>query len=72
MVGQEEGGSIINLGDWASERPYLHYAAYFASKGAIPAPHSLLRGRIGNAEPQGSRQLHPSGPRSLPARGYRE
>jgi pteridine reductase len=36
MVQQAEGGSIVNLGDWAIVRPYLNYAAYFASKGAIP------------------------------------
>ena len=37
MVKQPEGGSIVTIGDWAVERPYLHYAAYFPSKGAIPA-----------------------------------
>lgn len=36
MVDQPEGGNIINFGDWAIERPYLNYAAYFPSKGAIP------------------------------------
>jgi pteridine reductase len=36
MVRQKEGGSIVNIGDWATSRPYLNYAAYFASKGAIP------------------------------------
>jgi pteridine reductase len=35
MTTQTEGGSIINLGDWAEARPYLNYAAYFCSKGAI-------------------------------------
>jgi pteridine reductase len=35
MVAQPEGGAIITMGDWAVERPYLDYAAYFASKGAI-------------------------------------
>jgi pteridine reductase len=37
MVRQPEGGCIVTLGDWAIVRPYLHHAAYFASKGAIPA-----------------------------------
>lgn len=37
MVGQETGGSIVNFADWAIVRPYLNYAAYFPSKGAIPA-----------------------------------
>lgn len=36
MVQQESGGAIVNVGDWALDRPYLDYAAYFASKGAIP------------------------------------
>jgi pteridine reductase len=36
MVRQPEGGNIVLLGDWAVERPYLDYSAYFASKGAIP------------------------------------
>jgi len=37
MVKQPEGGAIVTIGDWAIERPYPHYAAYFPSKGAIPA-----------------------------------
>jgi pteridine reductase len=37
MVSQPEGGAIVTIGDWAVERPYPHYAAYFPSKGAIPA-----------------------------------
>jgi pteridine reductase len=36
MVAQTSGGAIVNIGDWAIERPYLDHAAYFASKGAIP------------------------------------
>ena len=36
MVSQETGGTIVNIGDWATVRPYLDYAAYFPSKGAIP------------------------------------
>lgn len=37
MAGQASGGAIVNCGDWAVARPYLNYAAYFASKGAIGA-----------------------------------
>lgn len=37
MTRQPEGGVIINLGDWAEVRPYLDYAAYFPSKGAVSA-----------------------------------
>ena len=35
MVEQRRGGSIVNIGDWATVRPYLDHAAYFPSKGAI-------------------------------------
>ncbi len=37
MAAQPEGGAIVTIGDCATARPYPHYAAYFASKGAIPA-----------------------------------
>jgi len=37
MTGQPEGGAIVTVGDWAIARPYRDYAAYFPSKGAIPA-----------------------------------
>lgn len=37
MTKQTEGGLIVNIGDWAEARPYLHYAAYFPSKGAVTA-----------------------------------
>lgn len=37
MVKQPEGGAIVTIGDWAVARPYPNYAAYFPSKGAIPA-----------------------------------
>jgi pteridine reductase len=36
MAGQSTGGAIVNIGDWAVERPYHDYSAYFISKGAIP------------------------------------
>lgn len=35
MVTQPAGGAIINIGDWATTRPYLDHAAYFPSKGAV-------------------------------------
>jgi len=47
MVGQPDGGAIVTIGDWAIARPYVDYAAYFPSKGAIPAmtrPLSWLGG----------------------------
>jgi pteridine reductase len=36
MREQEKGGAIVNIGDWAVERPYRNYGAYFIAKGAIP------------------------------------
>lgn len=36
MAEQDSGGAIVNVGDWASARPYRDYSAYFVSKGAIP------------------------------------
>lgn len=35
MRSQSAGGSIVNIGDWATVRPYLDHAAYFPSKGAV-------------------------------------
>jgi len=36
MIQQPQGGAIVNIGDWAVQRPYRDYAAYFVSKGSIP------------------------------------
>jgi pteridine reductase len=36
MMQQDQGGAIVNIGDWAVKRPYRDHSAYFASKGAIP------------------------------------
>jgi len=36
MAEQETGGAIVNVGDWATQRPYRDYSAYFVAKGAIP------------------------------------
>jgi pteridine reductase len=51
MVQQKEGGCIVNVGDWATERPYLHYAAYFPSKGAIPALTRTMAVELGTRNP---------------------
>ncbi len=51
MVRQPEGGCIITLGDWASVRPYLNYAAYFPSKGAIPTLTRCLAVELGGRNP---------------------
>lgn len=52
MVRQPEGGSIITFGDWAARRPYLNYAAYFPSKGAIPALTRTLAVELGARNPR--------------------
>jgi pteridine reductase len=36
MTAQPGGGAIVNIADWAVVRPYVDFAAYFPSKGAIP------------------------------------
>ncbi len=51
MVRQPEGGCIVNLGDWAVARPYVNYAAYFPSKGAIPTLTRCLAVELGARNP---------------------
>jgi pteridine reductase len=51
MVHQDEGGCIVNIGDWAEARPYPNYAAYFASKGAIPTLTRCLAVELGTRNP---------------------
>jgi pteridine reductase len=52
MLQQPEGGCIVNFGDWAWERPYLNYAAYFVSKGAIPTLTRCLATELGTRNPR--------------------
>lgn len=35
MSKQESGGAIVNIGDWATSRPYANFSAYFLSKGCV-------------------------------------
>jgi pteridine reductase len=51
MVQQPEGGCIVNFGDWALARPYANYAAYFASKGAIPTMTRCFAVELGSRNP---------------------
>ena len=51
MVRQPEGGCIVNLGDWAVARPYVGYAAYFPSKGAIPTLTRCLAVELASRNP---------------------
>jgi pteridine reductase len=52
MVGQPSGGCIVNIGDWAEARPYVNYAAYFATKGAIAALTRCLAVELGTRNPR--------------------
>lgn len=52
MVQQPQGGSIINIGDWAVVRPYLNHAAYFPSKGAVAAMTRSLAVEFGHRNPR--------------------
>jgi pteridine reductase len=52
MVGQESGGAIVNFGDWAVGRPYVDHAAYFPSKGAIPALTRTFAVELGRRNPR--------------------
>jgi len=51
MVKQPEGGCIVTIGDWATGRPYINYAAYFPSKGAIPTLTRTLAVELGSRNP---------------------
>ena len=67
MVGQPEGGCVVNVGDWAEARPYPGYAAYFASKGAIPTLTRCLAVELGTRNPRVRVNCVLPGPVLLPA-----
>jgi len=52
MTKQDSGGCIVNLGDWATERPYLDHAAYFPSKGGIDTMTRSLAVELGHRNPK--------------------
>jgi pteridine reductase len=52
MVRQPEGGVIVNVGDWAEVRPYLHYAAYFPSKGAVTTLTRVMAVELASRNPR--------------------
>jgi pteridine reductase len=52
MVRQPNGGCIVNIGDWATARPYLDYAPYLVTKGAIPALTRCLAVELGTRNPR--------------------
>ncbi|MGC6550695.1 MAG: SDR family NAD(P)-dependent oxidoreductase [Rubripirellula sp.] len=52
MMRQNNGGCIINISDWATERPYLDHAAYFPSKGGVDVMTRSLAVELGNRNPR--------------------
>jgi pteridine reductase len=66
MVKQDTGGAIVNLGDWAIVRPYLNYAAYFPSKGAIPTLTRDLAVELASRNPRVRVNAVLPGPAMLP------
>ncbi len=67
MVEQPQGGCVVNFGDWAEARPYLDHAAYFASKGAIPALTRTLAVELASRNPKVRVNAVLPGPAMLPA-----
>jgi pteridine reductase len=51
MTRQPAGGCMVTVGDWAVARPYPNYAAYFATKGAIPTLTRCLAVELGTRNP---------------------
>ncbi|NOY30066.1 MAG: SDR family oxidoreductase [Planctomycetes bacterium] len=52
MARQSTGGAIINIGDWSVARPYVDYAAYFPSKGTIPAMTRMFAVELSRRNPR--------------------
>ena len=52
MVSQDHGGAIVNLGDWATARPYGDYSAYFPSKGSIPTMTRMFAVELARRNPR--------------------
>jgi len=52
MARQSGGGSIVNIGDWATVRPYLDHAAYFPSKGAVETMTRSLAVELAQLNPR--------------------
>lgn len=52
MTRQSQGGAIINIGDWATRRPYANYAAYFLSKGSIPTITRMFAVELAQRNPK--------------------
>lgn len=67
MTEQETGGSIVTIGDWKIDRPYLDHAAYLIAKGSIPTLTKVLALELGHRNPNVRVNcIHP-GPVMFPA-----
>jgi pteridine reductase len=66
MAKQAEGGLIVTLGDWAEARPYLNYAAYFPSKGAVTTMTRCLAVELAHRNPSVRVNCIMPGPVMLP------
>ncbi len=66
MVKQPEGGSIVNISDWATVRPYVGFSAYFPSKGAVEAMTRSLAVELGTRNPNVRVNCIQPGPVMLP------
>jgi len=66
MTRQAEGGVVVCCGDWAEARPYVDYAAYFPSKGAIPALTRCMAVELGSRNPRVRVNCVQLGPVMLP------
>jgi pteridine reductase len=52
MVAQPEGGAIVTIGDWSCQRPGIDYAAYYISKGTLPAMTRMLAVELARRNPR--------------------
>ncbi len=72
MTGQETGGSVVTLGDWADSRPYRNYPAYFVAKGSIPTMTRMLAIELGALNPRVRANCILPGPALVPDSVSRE
>ena len=52
MTKQNSGGCIVNISDWATERPYLDHAAYFPTKGGVDTMTRSFAVELGHRNPR--------------------
>jgi pteridine reductase len=52
MVKQATGGAIVQIGDWAVQRPYVDFAAYFMGKGLVETMTRSLAVELATRNPR--------------------